>query len=133
MKKKNSLILDDEFIQYCQINNIEDIDKLAKETFNRGFTILKYGEIPSIVNNKKEIIKEVEVIKEVPVEKIVEIVKEVPIREEIIVEKDNNEMSKLIEENNKLKQEIEKITKSLDVLNQAKYMKNSNLNSLYGE
>jgi hypothetical protein len=133
MKKKNSLILDDEFIQYCQINNIEDIDKLARETFNRGFTILKYGEIPSIVNNKKEIIKEVEVIKEVPVEKIVEIVKEVPIREEIIIEKDNNEMSKLIEENNKLKQEIEKITKSLDVLNQAKYMKNSNLNSLYGE
>lgn len=48
MKKKNSLILDDEFIQYCELNNIVDIEKLARETFNRGFTILKYGEQPSI-------------------------------------------------------------------------------------
>lgn len=52
MKKKYSLILDDEFIQYCEMNNITDIDKLAKQTFNRGFTILKYGESPSII--KKE-------------------------------------------------------------------------------
>jgi hypothetical protein len=38
--------LDDEFIQYCKLNDIEDIEKLAKETFNRGFTILKYGMVP---------------------------------------------------------------------------------------
>jgi hypothetical protein len=43
-----SLILDDEFIQYCELNDIEDIEKLAKETFNRGFTILKYGSVPSV-------------------------------------------------------------------------------------
>jgi tetrahydromethanopterin S-methyltransferase subunit A len=35
------------------LNNIEDIEKLAKETFNRGFTILKYGAIPSVAKIKK--------------------------------------------------------------------------------
>jgi len=40
--------LDDEFLEYCKLNNIEDIEKLAKEVFNQGFTILKYGNIPTI-------------------------------------------------------------------------------------
>lgn len=76
MKKKNSLILDDEFNQYCQLNNITDIDKLAKEIFNRGFSIIKYGETPLGAKGKdivreKEVIKEV--IKEIPVEKIVKV------------------------------------------------------------
>jgi hypothetical protein len=45
-KKENiSLILDDEFIQYCELNKIEDIEKLASETFKKGFDLLKYGEI----------------------------------------------------------------------------------------
>jgi hypothetical protein len=35
--------LDNEFIEYCRINNIEDVDKLAKETFKTGFDMLKYG------------------------------------------------------------------------------------------
>ena len=52
MKKKNSLILDDEFIQYCKLNNIEDIEKLARKVFNQGFTILKYGEKPKNVNTQ---------------------------------------------------------------------------------
>ncbi|HOH61290.1 MAG TPA: hypothetical protein PK698_02225 [Bacilli bacterium] len=47
-----SLILDDEFIQYCELNNIEDIEKFAREIFNRGFTILKYGEKPQIKEKK---------------------------------------------------------------------------------
>ena len=47
MKKKSSLILDDEFIRYCEINKIDKIDTLAKETFARGFTLLKYGETPA--------------------------------------------------------------------------------------
>ncbi len=46
MVKKYTLTLDKEFIQYCELNNIKDIDKKAKEVFNRGFTILKYGETP---------------------------------------------------------------------------------------
>jgi len=47
-KVNNSLILDDEFLRYCELNHIEDVQKLAHETFKRGFTILKYGETPSI-------------------------------------------------------------------------------------
>lgn len=45
-EQKISLILDEEFIQYCKLNNIEDMEKLAKETFKRGFDLLKYGSIP---------------------------------------------------------------------------------------
>jgi hypothetical protein len=99
MKKKNSLTLDNEFLLYCEINGVENIEKLAKETFERGFSLLKYGETPtgnSTIKEKiVEVVKEVivekqlppeikyidrEVIREVPIEKIVEIIKEVPIQ-----------------------------------------------------
>ena len=65
MEKKHTLILDKEFTQFCELNNITDIDKQAQETFNRGFSLLKYGEIPNgnkireIVEVPKETIKEV--------------------------------------------------------------------------
>jgi hypothetical protein len=79
MKPKNTLILDNEFIQYCELNNITNIDKQAQETFNRGFTLLKYGEVPT-GNRIKEIVEvPVEVIKEVIIEKIVEKIIEVPV------------------------------------------------------
>jgi hypothetical protein len=48
-KENNSLILDDEFLQYCKLNNIEDIEKFAREVFNRGFTIIKYGIVPNYI------------------------------------------------------------------------------------
>ena len=111
MVKKYTLTLDKEFVQYCELNNIQDVDKKAKETFNRGFTILKYGETPSHIKGKevtieKEVIKEVEkivevtveklveipvevireVIREVPVEVIKEIIKEVPVEVEVVKE-----------------------------------------------
>jgi predicted RNase H-like nuclease (RuvC/YqgF family) len=194
MKKKSSLILGDEFLEYCELNKIGKVNKLARETFDRGFTILKYGETPSFLKGnevikevEKEIIKEVEKI--IEVEKPIEIIKEVekiievekPI--EVIVEKEvyitddeqvkdlgkkitklekdkkglsqkitaletklkkkpkkvikevinDDEVEKLKEENKKLKEELEKITSSLSNLNKAKYIKNSNLNSLYDE
>lgn len=136
MKKKNSLILDEEFIQYCQINKIDNIDKLAKETFNRGFTLLKYGETPTGVKSNERII---EVIKEVLIEKIVEVVKEVPVKGEVttiikeISSNNDQEVNKLKEENSKLKEELNKISKSLDSFSKAKFLKNSDLSSLYGE
>lgn len=49
-KANNSLILDDEFLQYCKLNDIEDIEKFAREVFNQGFTILKYGKEPLTQN-----------------------------------------------------------------------------------
>jgi len=45
-KQNISLTLDKDFIHYCELNEIEDIKKLAKETFKRGFDLLKYGRIP---------------------------------------------------------------------------------------
>ena len=60
MKKNNTLILDDEFIQYCKLNNIDDIEKYAKEIFNKGFTMIKYGDAPNfkpITSLKEETIK----------------------------------------------------------------------------
>lgn len=49
MKKKYTLILDDEFIQYCELNKIDNIEDLARKTFNKGFTSLKYGDTPLFI------------------------------------------------------------------------------------
>jgi hypothetical protein len=153
--------LDKEFIQYCELNNIDDVEKLAKDTFNRGFTILKYGETPFGKQQPKEVIKEVEkivevikevpvqvikeIIKEVPVEVIKEVIKEVPVEskgkakvmiKEVIKEvkvQDTEQIRILMEENEKLKKELEQINNSLSKLNKGRFLKNSNLGSLYDE
>ena len=166
MKKKNSLTLDDEFIKYCEINQITDIEGTAKKIFQRGFTIEKYGETPTTAKGRdveviKEVIKEIpvekiveviktiEIIKEVPVEKIVEVIKEVPVKvkgekqvivkeviKEVPVEKiiiNDEELKRLTEENESLKNELSKITVALEKMNKAKYLKGSDLNNLYDE
>ena len=46
MKKKYFLTIDDEFIQYCELNNIDDVEKFAYEAFKKGYAILKYGNRP---------------------------------------------------------------------------------------
>lgn len=69
MKKKYSLTLDDEFIQYCELNKITDIEKLAKQTFNRGFTILKYGETPFIPKQEEPKINKENVV-EKPIQNV---------------------------------------------------------------
>jgi hypothetical protein len=177
MKPKSTLILDNEFIQYCELNKIINVDKLAQETFNRGFSLLKYGEVPNsnrvreVVEVEKEVIKEiiveVEKIVEVPIEVIKEVIKEVRIEvpveviKEVIVEKkgktktvtkevikevpvekivevikevsNNEEIEKLMKENEKLKSDLDKITSSLGNLGKGRYLKNSDLGSLYDE
>jgi len=74
--------LDNEFIEFCELNNIKDVNKKAKEVFDRGFTILKYGELPGSNKEIVEVVKEITV--EVPVEKIVEV--KVPYEVEVIKE-----------------------------------------------
>ena len=154
MNKRNLLTLGDEFIEYCRLNEIKDVEKLAKETFQRGFTILKYGETPygaksidKIIEKEviKEIIVEKVIEKEVPVEKIVEVIKEVPIEikgdtqvitKEVIKEVsvvDNVEIERLRGEILKLKEENNKLNDALNKFNKATFMKNSDLNNLYGE
>jgi hypothetical protein len=156
MKKNSSLILDNEFLSYCEINEIKDIETLARKVFQRGFTIEKYGETPTSGNkNKTEIIEKekiVEVIKEIPVEVIkevkIEIIKE--IIKEVVVEGDTKEVVKIVrdnakenelvkeidflkKENEKLTNELKNITDTLENVNKAKYLKSSNLNNLYDE
>lgn len=133
MAKKYTLTLDKEFVQYCELNDIQDVDKKAKETFNRGFTLLKYGETPSHIKGKevtieKEIIKEVEkivevtveklvevpievireVIREVPVEIIKEVIKEVPVEVKV-------EVIKEVELEGKTKTVIKEVIKEIPV------------------
>ena len=60
MRKKTSLMLDDEFLKYCELNQVTDVEALAKKIFLRGFAIEKYGETPSSAKGKQvEVINEV--------------------------------------------------------------------------
>jgi hypothetical protein len=169
--QKSFLTLDNEFLKYCEINNITDPEKLAKEIFQKGFTIVKYGEIPNGLRGQntiieKEVIREVivekfidriiekpiEVIKEVIKEVPVEVIKEVPIEikgdtqivtkeviKEVTVDKiveviNTDEINRLTEENKKLKEDLDKITSSLESFGRkGKLMKDSNMSSLYDE
>lgn len=171
MNQKNYLTLDSEFLKYCELNNISDAEKFAKEVFNKGFNIIKYGEVPhGFKGDEKVIEKEIikEIIKEVPIEKIVEkpievikevikeipveVIKEVPIEikgdtqivikeviKEVPVEKiveitNNEEIDRLRIENQKMKEELDTITQSLENMGKkGKFMRDSNLSSLYGE
>ena len=74
-----------EIKDYCVLNNITDIDAFILKCLKQGVYIEKYGTTPFKIGSsesqivEKEIIKEVEKIIEVPIEKIVEkeIIKEV--------------------------------------------------------
>jgi len=60
-KRNISLTLSNDFIQYCELNEIEDIEKVAKETFKRGFDLLKYGRLSEkalIPQDKERTVKE---------------------------------------------------------------------------
>jgi len=137
MKKKSLLTIDDEFIQYCYINGIDDIEKLAKQVFDRGFSLLKYGEVPFEFKIGPTIIeKEVIVEKEI----LVEVIKEVPIEiegETKIVTKEvinTDEVNRLTIENKELKEKLDLLTKSIESFGRkGKMMKNSDISSLYDE
>jgi hypothetical protein len=147
MKPKQPLILDKEFIDYCKLNNITDIEKTAKDVFNRGFTILKFGEIPTGNKTIERIEVPVEKIVYVDkvIEKIIEIEKivEVPVEiikqgetitKEIIKEVINNEeIDRLQKENLELKTELNNITTALTNASKTKVMRNSDMTNLYDE
>lgn len=46
MEKNNCLTLSKEFIEFCKLNGIEDVELYAKEIFNIGFNFKKYGTKP---------------------------------------------------------------------------------------
>ena len=77
-----------EIIDYCQLNDIPNIDDFILKMIKQGLTIEKYGSAPSTKEKivEKIIEKEVEKIVEVPVEKIVEKI----IEKEILVTNDDS-------------------------------------------
>ena len=66
MEAKFSLILSDEFLEFCKLNNIENVQAYAKEIFDIGFNFKKYGtkpitkkeSQPSVIKNKEVKIEE---------------------------------------------------------------------------
>tara|TARA_R110001583_G_scaffold23901_1_gene87685 strand:- start:490 stop:930 length:441 start_codon:yes stop_codon:yes gene_type:complete len=136
-----------EFKEYCQLNEIEDIDNFVVKCAKDGLTLDKYGVAPFLPKSQ---------IQEVPVEKeiVKEVIKEIPVEKEVIVEKiitrevkDTQlieELEKLkkelLEANNLIKKQKNKIKEQDDVLEhfknvtvnrRAKHLRSSNLNDTY--
>jgi len=136
-----------EFIDYCQLNEIEDVENFIVKCTKDGLTLDKYGIAPFLPKSQ---------IQEVPVEKeiIKEVIVEIPVEKEVIVEKiitreiDNTELISKLEEykntiqeqEDKIEQQKNKIKEQDDILEhfkqvtvnrRAKYMTSSNLNDTY--
>ena len=136
-----------EFKEYCQLNEIEDIDGFIVKCAKDGLTLDKYGIAPFLPKSQiqevpvekeivKEVIKEIPVEKEVIVEKIVtKEVKDTQLLEEL--EKIKNELNKanqmIGEQKNKIKEQDDVLEhfKNVTVNRRTKYMRTSNLNDTY--
>ena len=118
----------DEIWEYCRLNDIPNIDDFNIKMLKQGFTIEKYGTAPiepkvEIKEVVKEVVKEVEVIKEVFISDDKEITKI---------------MAKMLELENKKKEEIGKWEQKVSTLNEEiKNLKDAlskaNKKDIYGE
>ena len=113
---------------FCDANNIEDKDDFIYLCFKQGFDIKKFGFLGETLNEGEKDLKtdgigekrvEIEVIREIRVEVPVEVIKEVPVEKvvtkvEYICDKDSeNELFGKIEQ---LEKEISKKDEKLDEL-----------------
>jgi hypothetical protein len=94
---------DNDILQYCKINNIEDVNLFVTQCFKQGFDIKKYGFLGNSLNEgEKHLITEVIVEKriEIPVEVIKEIEKiiEVPVEVKVIEYVDREVIKEVIVE-----------------------------------
>ena len=88
--------LKDEIWEYCRLNDISNIDEFIIKMIRQGYSIEKFGATPLGTTEVKEVEKIVEVIREVPVEKIIE--KEVFITDDIQITELTNKLTQLEEE-----------------------------------
>jgi len=115
-----------EIYDFCMVNGITDINKFIQDCFKQGFDIKKYGllgEQEKRVEIPVEVIKEVpvekivekvvEVTKEIPVDRVVEVIKEVPV-EKIVTIYDKTDDSELLLKIQQLENEMSKKDKELD-------------------
>lgn len=110
-------------MEFCKLNDIEEIDSLLLGCLKGGFAIEKYGNTPvkpGVI--EKEVEKEVEKIiekrVEVPVEKIVEIVVEVPVEKIVEIEKlvtDEKEMEVHLQRINDLEKQNLHLRNELEI------------------
>ena len=68
-----------DILQYCKINNIEDVSMFVTQCFKQGFDIKKYGFLGNSLNEGEKHLK-TEVIVEKRVEIPVEVIKEVEVK-----------------------------------------------------
>ena len=73
-----------DILQYCKINNIEDVPMFVTQCFKQGFDIKKYGFLGNSLNEGEKHLK-TEVIGEKRIEIPVEVIKEVEVPVEIKV------------------------------------------------
>ena len=108
---------------FCELNEIEDIDKFVIDTLKIGFNVEKYGNAPWTKEVEK--IVEKEIIKEVPVEKIVEVEKEVikEIEKKVFIT-DDEKVKELTWELDHLREMI--TTKEQEIISNAHNMKSLN-------
>ena len=79
-----------DILQYCKVNNIEDVSLFVTQCFKQGFDIKRYGFLGNSLNEgEKHLITEVIVEKriEIPVEVIKEVIVEREVIKEVPVEK----------------------------------------------
>jgi hypothetical protein len=88
--------LKDEIWEYCRLNDISNIDEFIIKMIRQGYSVEKFGATPLGTTEVKEVEKIVEVIREVPVEKIIE--KEVFITDDIQITELTNKLTQLEEE-----------------------------------
>ena len=122
-----------EFKDYCQLNEIEDIDNFVVKCAKDGLTLDKYGIAPFLPKSQ---IQEVPVEKEVIIEKIVtKEVKDTQLIEELEkLKKELTEKNKIInKQKNKIKEQDDVLEhfKNVTVNRRTKHMRSSNLNDTY--
>jgi len=126
MKKKDSPTfsipkdLQTEIKMFCELNNIDDPNRLMLGCLKGGFAIEKFGRTPiragkEIIEKEveKEVIKEVEKRVEIPVETIVEKIVEVPVEKIVEIEKivtDDTQLQEYSEKVNYLTLEVARVT-----------------------
>jgi len=76
---------ENDILQYCKINNIEDVSLFVTQCFKQGFDIKKYGFLGNSLNEDEKHLK-TEVIVEKRIEIPVEVIKEVIVEREVIKE-----------------------------------------------
>lgn len=74
-------ILEDEIINYCKVNNIDDVNKFINDLIKQSFTVKKYGNLTFSKNIEKT--KDVEAIEIAKDNDIIKRIKSEPIIDEI--------------------------------------------------